>query len=306
MNEKDQAYLALQYAEEGEKAAVYDRRLKRPLCLPDKRETWNVRGKPAVLVCPVAMTAAEKCKAKDRSLAEGYAVRYMMSEAEAITRFQLFQNHGSLGTEFVKVINIHTYYTDLTLVRIQGDVVTPVLCQKIMTGGQQLTFNLTEYYMNKLRRVNGDIRGDHASIHMLRDMAEEAKLRVAGNRLPEDAFIFRSPKDHIKYRLRVFREDYEKMAGEIMETIFRYDAKLVKKSAAYGYPAPGIVLLAGGMSECDVCAEAARRNYGNIRVVAYKGKSAALLGAAGWLAEKEGAYGMDRSAGQYVQYGTAL
>ena len=144
MNEKDQAYLALQYAEEGEKAAVYDRRLKRPLCLPDKRETWNVRGKPAVLVCPVAMTAAEKCKAKDRSLAEGYAVRYMMSEAEAITRFQLFQNHGSLGTEFVKVINIHTYYTDLTLVRIQGDVVTPVLCQKIMTGGQQLTFNLTE------------------------------------------------------------------------------------------------------------------------------------------------------------------
>lgn len=91
-----------------------------------------------------------------------------------------------------------------------------------------------------------------------------------------------------------------------METIFRYDAKLVKKSAAYGYPAPGTVLLAGGMSECDVCAEAARRNYGNIRVVAYKGKSAALLGAAGWLAEKEGAYGMDRSAGQYVQYGTAL
>ena len=204
------------------------------------------------------------------------------------------------------LINIHTYYTDLTLVRVQGDVVTPVLCQKIMTGGQQLTFNLTEYYMNKLRRVNGDIRGDHASIHMLRNMAEEAKLRVAGNRLPEDAFIFRSPKDHIKYRLRVFREDYEKMVGEIMETIFTYDAKLVEKSAAYGYPAPGTVLLAGGMSECQACVQKAERNYGSTRVIAYKGKSAALLGAAGWLAEKEGAYGMDRSAGQYVQYGTAL
>lgn len=306
MSGKGQPYLALQYKEEGVKAAVYDRRLRRTLCLTDKKEEWNVRGKPAVLVCPVTMTAAEKQKVRARGQAEGYEIRYLMSEAEAITRFHLFQNHGSFGTEFVKVIDIHTYHTDLTLVRVQGDRVTPVLCQKIMTGGQQLTMNLTEYYMNKLRRVNGDIRGYQASIRLLRDMAEEAKLRTAGNRLPEDTFIFRSPKDHIRYRLRVFREDYEKMVGEIMETIFRYDAKLVGKSASYGYPVPGIVLLSGGMSECQACVQKVERNYGSTRVIAYKGKSAALLGAAGWLAEKEGVYGTDQSVGQYIKYRTAL
>ena len=48
--------------------------------------------------------------------------------------------------------------------------------------------------------------------------------------------------------MRIFREDYNRMVSELLETIFAADRKLQEKASQYGYDELGSVILAGGMN----------------------------------------------------------
>ena len=166
------------------------------------------------------------------------------------------------------------------MVRVDKNKVRAALCHCIPVGGDTLTEKILRYYMDKLARVKGDITGDMRSIRALKDRTENAKLRMGKNRLKTDEFIFRSPKDNVRYLLRMFREDYNRMISEIMEMIFSADDKLLAKAGQYGYGRPGTVILAGGMNGCEECIKEVRERYPDASVLSYKCRDAAILGAA--------------------------
>ena len=279
MFEEYDEYFAVQYTSSGKRMSAYNTKLHTSRILQGEEKCFGRRKKQAVLVYPASAAWQYKQDLMRRAENENIAAGDMISEAEAVVRYHCFQNKRSVRNGLVRVIDIHKNNTDITMVRVDESKIKAVLCQCVPVGGDTLTEKMLRYYMNKLARVKGDITGDMRSIRTLKDRAENAKLRMGKNRVETDEFIFRSPKDNIRYLLRVFREDYNRMISEMMEMIFSADDKLMAKAGQYGYERPGTVILAGGMNGCEQCIREAREKYPDASVLSYKCRDAAILGA---------------------------
>lgn len=279
MFEEYDEYFAVQYTSSGKRMSAYNTKLHTSRILQGEEKCFGRRKKQAVLVYPASAAWQYKQDLMRRAENENIAAGDMISEAEAVVRYHCFQNKRSVRNGLVRVIDIHKNNTDITMVRVDESKIKAVLCQCVPVGGDTLTEKMLRYYMNKLARVKGDITGDMRSIRTLKDRAENAKLRMGKNRMETDEFIFRSPKDNIRYLLRVFREDYNRMISEMMEMIFSADDKLMAKAGQYGYERPGTVILAGGMNGCEQCIREAREKYPDASVLSYKCRDAAILGA---------------------------
>lgn len=253
MFEEYDEYFAVQYTSSGKRMSAYNTKLHTSRILQGEEKCFGRWKKQAVLVHPASAAWQYKQDLMRRAENENIAAGDMISEAEAVVRYHCFQNKGSVRNGSVRVIDIHKNNTDITLVRVDESKVKAVLCHCIPVGGGTLTEKMLRYYMDKLARVKGDITGDMRSIRALKDRTENAKFRMGKNRLKTDEFIFRSPKDNVRYLLRIFREDYNRMISEIMEMIFSADDKLLAKAGQYGYGRPGTVILAGGMNGCEGC-----------------------------------------------------
>lgn len=279
MFEEYDEYFAVQYTSSGKRMSAYNTKLHTSRILQGEEKCFGRRKKQAVLVYPASAAWQYKQDLMRRAENENIAAGDMISEAEAVVRYHCFQNKGSVRNGSVRVIDIHKNNTDITMVRVDESRVKAVLCHCIPVGGDTLTEKMLRYYMDKLARVKGDITGDMRSICALKDRSENAKLRMGKNRLKTDEFIFRSPKDNVRYLLRIFREDYNRMISEIMEMIFSADDKLLEKAGRYGYGRPGTVILAGGMNGCEHCIKEVRERYPDASMLSYKCRDAAILGA---------------------------
>lgn len=279
MFEQYDEYFAVQYTSSGKRMSAYNTKLHTSRMLQGEEKCFDRRKKQTVLVYPASAAEQYKQDLMRRAENENIATGDMISEAEAAVRYHCFQNKGSVRNGLVRVIDIHKNNTDITMVRVDKSKIKAVLCQCVPVGGDTLTEKMLRYYMNKLARVKGDITGDMRSIRTLKDRAENAKLRMGKNRMETDEFIFRSPKDNVRYLLRIFREDYNRMISEMMEMIFSTDDKLMAKAGQYGYGRPGTVILAGGMNGCEQCIREAREKYPDASVLSYKCRDAAILGA---------------------------
>ena len=279
MFEEYDEYFAVQYTSSGKRMSAYNTKLNISRILQGEEKCSDRRKKQAVLVYPASAAWQYKQDLRRRAENENIAAGDMISEAEAVVRYHCFQNRGSVRNGLVRVIDIHKNNTDITMVRVDESRVKAALCHCIPVGGDTLTEKMLRYYMDKLARVKGDITGDMRSICALKDRSENAKLRMGKNRLKTDEFIFRSPKDNVRYLLRIFREDYNRMISEIMEMIFSADDKLLEKAGQYGYERPGTVILAGGMNGCEHCIKEVRERYPDASVLSYKCRDAAILGA---------------------------
>lgn len=270
---------AIQYTSSGKRMSAYNAKLHTCRVLYGDEKYSSIQKKHAVLVYPSSATWQQKQELRGRTAGESLAVKEMISEAEAVVRYHCFQNRETVKNGLIRVIDIHKYNTDITVVRVDNSRVKSVFGQCIPVGGDTFTEKMLRYYMDKLTRVKGDITGDVHSIRVLKDRSENAKLRMGKNRMKTDEFIFRSPKDNVRYLLRIFREDYNRMINEIMEIIFSADKKLMSKGWKYGYGRPEAVILAGGMNQCEQCVRAVKENYEDAAVLSYKCRDAAILGA---------------------------
>ena len=279
MFEEYDEYFAVQYTSSGKRMSAYNTKLHTSRILLGQEKCVDSRKRKAVLVYPASAAWQYKQDLVRRAENENIAAGDMISEAEAVVRYHCFQNKESVRNGLVRVIDIHKNNTDITMVQVDKGKIKAVLCHCIAVGGDTLAEKMLRYYMNKLARVKGDITGDGLSIRTLKDRVENAKLRMGKNRLKTDEFIFRSPKDNIRYLLRIFREDCNRMISEIMEMIFLADDKLMAKAGQYGYGRPGTVILAGGMNGCEQCIREVREKYPDASVLSYKCRDAAILGA---------------------------
>ena len=279
-------YIAVQYTSSGKRIAAYNTKLRMSRILRRGMESSAIQGKSVILLCPTNATWKRKQELSERAANEGIIVNDIVCEAEAVVRYECFQNKGIIENGVVLVIDIHKYSTDITTMQIHKNKIKPVFEQCVSIGGDTLTEKILRYYMEKLRRVKGDITGDIYSIHVLRDMVERAKLRMAKHRLKADEFVFQSPKDNIKYLMRIFREDYNRMVEEVMEMIFSADRKGTEKYGQCGYDSPKTVILAGGMNDYEYCIGAVKEKYVSSNVLSYKCSEAAILGAAALAAER--------------------
>ena len=279
MFEEYDEYFAVQYTSSGKRMSAYNTKLHTSRILLGQEKCFDSRKRKAVLVYPASAAWQYKQDLVRRAENENIAAGDMISEAEAVVRYHCFQNKESVRNGLVRVIDIHKNNTDITMVQVDKGKIKAVLCHCIPVGGDTLAEKMLRYYMNKLARVKGDITGDGLSIRTLKDRVENAKLRMGKNRLKTDEFIFRSPKDNIRYLLRIFREDYNRMISEIMEMIFSADDKLMAKAGQYGYGRPGTVILAGGMNGCEHCIKEVRERYPDASMLSYKCRDAAILGA---------------------------
>ena len=270
---------AIQYTSSGKRMSAYNSKLHTCRILYEDEKYSAIQKKHAVLVYPSSATWGKKQELKRQAMAESLAVKEMVSEAEGVVRYHCFQNKGMVKNGLVRVIDIHKYNTDITVVQVDNSKVKAVFGQCIPVGGDTFTEKMLKYYMDKLTRVKGDITGDVHSICVLKDRVENAKLRMGKHRMKTDEFIFRSPKDNIRYLLRIFREDYNRMISEIMEIIFSADKRLMSKACQCGYGRPETVILAGGMNQCEQCVRTVKENYEDASVLSYKCRDAAILGA---------------------------
>lgn len=288
MFEQYDKYFAIQYTSSGKRMSAYNEKIHTCRVLYGDEDYSVIQKKHAVLVYPSSAAWQQKQELRKRAAGENIAVKEMISEAEALVRYHFFQNKRAVKNGLIRVIDIHRYNTDITVVRVDNNRVKAVFGQCIPVGGDTFTEKMLRYYMDKLTRVKGDITGDVHSIRVLRDRSENAKLRMGKNRMKTDEFIFRSPKDNVQYLLRIFREDYNRMINEIFETIFGADRKLMAKAGRYGYGTPETVILAGGMNRCEQCVRAAKERYADVSVLSYKCSDAAILGAVCPMAEGGG------------------
>lgn len=277
---------AVQYTSSGKRIAAYNTELHTSRILSAEEGDLLIQRKQITLIYPSSATWQRKQEISRKAADENLVIKDTISEAEALVRYHCFQNKGTVKPGLVRVIDIHKYNTDITVVQIDNNRIKPVFGQCVPVGGETLTEKMFHYYMEKLKRVKGDISGDTRSAQMLREMAEEAKMRMGNHRMKTDEFIFHSPNDNIKYLLRVFREDYNQMIDEIMEIIFSADRKLMIKAAQCGYNQPYMVILGGGMNNCEYNVRVIKEKYVSQTVLAYKCREASALGAAIFMVER--------------------
>lgn len=268
-------YYAIKNGKKGVKGAAYNTKLMKGMMVPSEMLKKACKNQEVVLVLPDHLDEFEKMEERVKMSAKGYKIKASIVDSVAAELFHSTQNVKQKNTTYSRIIDIGETGTNITLVKCTPVSISAEYTVRVETGGGHLTDQLTDAIREKMgRRLSLKEKTE------LREKMEASKIRMSMNRQGCDKIYFVDNEIEKEYCVKLMREEFEKHCIKWMQPILKKLDEFDQTCRKRGVFKIHKTILCGGGSGSNYVNTILEKKYPNTIMSSYRGKDAALLGAA--------------------------
>lgn len=234
------------------------------------------------LTCPADVSEEEKELLKRSAQSAGFHVEALLPEPAAAVLAFLTWNEMTEKKKYYRVVDAGAKTLDFALVETEGRRVTVKAVERAQPGGDGVDRLMMEFYARKLAKEGISLKEDIQMQEALRSKVEEAKISLSSKGIEEDTFVLYSEKDAKSYKMKMTKIEYLVLCGlvqkQFLEAADRFDASVRRLGIGH----VDTTVLIGGTNCNPFFSDTFRERYADSRVLGYKEREAAALGAAAY------------------------